>query len=86
MSCRVGCGACCIAPTISSPIPGMPDGKPAGVRCAQLDEDNRCRLFGDSRRPAVCHAFDYDHAVCGDSREEALTILEDLERHTETSS
>ncbi|HNV09555.1 MAG TPA: YkgJ family cysteine cluster protein, partial [Dokdonella sp.] len=29
MSCRSGCGACCIAPSISSPIPGMPNGKPA---------------------------------------------------------
>jgi len=86
MSCRVGCGACCIAPTISSPIPGMPDGKAAGVRCVQLDEDNRCRLFGDSRRPTVCRAFDYDRAICGDSREEALTILDDLERHTATFS
>ncbi|NYZ53719.1 YkgJ family cysteine cluster protein, partial [Escherichia coli] len=29
MECRPGCGACCTAPSISSPIPGMPDGKPA---------------------------------------------------------
>ncbi|HVK38365.1 MAG TPA: YkgJ family cysteine cluster protein, partial [Candidatus Kapabacteria bacterium] len=36
MTCRDGCGACCIAPSITSPIPGMPDGKPAGVRCVQL--------------------------------------------------
>jgi len=64
----------------------MPDGKAAGVRCVQLDEDNRCRLFGDSRRPTVCRAFDYDRAICGDSREEALTILDDLERHTATFS
>ncbi|MCI0508774.1 hypothetical protein C8E00_103221 [Chromohalobacter marismortui] len=85
MSCRVGCGACCIAPTISSAIPGMPEGKAAGVRCVQLDEDNRCRLFGDARRPSVCHRFDYDRSVCGDSRDEALIILEDLERHTGTS-
>jgi Fe-S-cluster containining protein len=28
MDCRVGCGACCIAPSISSPLPGMPRGKP----------------------------------------------------------
>lgn len=26
LDCRSGCGACCIAPSISSPIPGMPDG------------------------------------------------------------
>ena len=30
MECRTDCGACCIAPSISSPIPGMPQGKPAG--------------------------------------------------------
>ncbi|HNF77692.1 MAG TPA: YkgJ family cysteine cluster protein, partial [Thauera aminoaromatica] len=26
MDCRPGCAACCIAPSISSPIPGMPHG------------------------------------------------------------
>ncbi|RBC14000.1 YkgJ family cysteine cluster protein, partial [Xanthomonas oryzae pv. oryzae] len=26
LSCRLGCAACCIAPSISSPIPGMPNG------------------------------------------------------------
>ena len=45
LACRDGCGACCIAPSISSPIPDMPAGKPAGVRCAQLDEHARCRIF-----------------------------------------
>lgn len=70
--CRPGCGACCIAPSISSPIPGMPGGKPAGVRCVQLDDDNLCRLFGDPRRPAVCHCFDYDPELCGDNRDSAL--------------
>jgi len=79
--CRPGCGACCIAPSISSPIPGMPDGKPAGVRCAQLDEHNLCRLFGDPRRPAVCRAFTFDVDVCGNDRHDALeriTLLESL--------
>ena len=33
MDCRSDCGACCIAPSISSPIPGMPNGKPANTRC-----------------------------------------------------
>jgi Fe-S-cluster containining protein len=27
LACRSGCGACCIAPSISSAIPGMPQGK-----------------------------------------------------------
>jgi len=45
MNCRQGCGACCIAPSITSPIPGMPEGKPSGIRCIQLTDDNKCRLF-----------------------------------------
>ncbi|MFC0338717.1 hypothetical protein SAMN05421848_0233 [Kushneria avicenniae] len=77
--CRAGCGACCIAPSISSAIPGMPNGKPAGVRCIQLDDDNLCRLFGDPRRPRVCHDFTFDRELCGRSRDMALhniTLLE----------
>lgn len=74
-SCRMGCGACCIAPSISSPIPGMPDGKPSGVRCVQLNEQHLCMLFGDARRPAVCSQFDFDKEVCGGDREEALATL-----------
>jgi len=73
--CRPGCGACCIAPSISSAIPGMPEGKPAGVRCVQLDDDNLCRLFGDPSRPAVCARFDFDQELCGSDREEALARI-----------
>jgi len=80
--CRAGCGACCIAPSISSAIPGMPEGKPAGVRCVQLDENNLCRLFGDPRRPSVCERFKFDASVCGEQREEALSILTWLEQDT----
>lgn len=80
--CRPGCGACCIAPSISSPIPGMPDGKPAGVRCGQLDGDDRCRLFGDPRRPAVCASLQPSPAMCGKDRNEALAYLTELERLT----
>lgn len=80
--CRPGCGACCIAPSISSPIPGMPEGKPAGERCAQLDEANLCRLFGDPRRPAVCARFDYDPELCGEHRDEALERISALELAT----
>ncbi|MFC0268503.1 YkgJ family cysteine cluster protein [Kushneria aurantia] len=78
--CRPGCGACCIAPSISSPIPDMPHGKPAGVRCVQLDDDNLCRLFGDPRRPAVCRRFGFDLELCGSHRDEALRNIEWLER------
>ncbi len=81
-ACRPGCAACCIAPSISSPIPGMPDGKPAGARCAQLDDLDRCRLFGDPRRPKVCGSLTPSVEMCGDSREAALDWLARLERLT----
>lgn len=81
-TCRAGCGACCIAPSITSPIPGMPEGKPAGVRCVQLNDDNLCRLFGDPSRPTVCERFDFDHSVCGEHREQALATLTWLETST----
>lgn len=80
--CRPGCGACCTAPSISSPIPGMPTGKPAGVRCIQLDADNRCMIFGKPGRPAVCESLQPSAEMCGISREHALVFLERLERAT----
>lgn len=82
MACRVGCGACCIAPSISSPIPGMPQGKPPGVRCVQLAADNRCRLFGQPQRPAVCIGFKAAPDCCGSTRAQALAILNRLELET----
>lgn len=80
--CRPGCAACCIAPSISSPIPGMPGGKPAGVRCAQLDERDRCRLFGRPERPAVCASLRPVASMCHDTREAAMAYLTELERLT----
>jgi hypothetical protein len=65
LACRPGCAACCTAPSISSPIPGMPQGKPAGVPCAQLDEARRCRLFGQAARPAVCGQLQPSMEMCG---------------------
>lgn len=82
MDCRPGCGACCIAPSISSPIPGMPHGKPAGVRCVQLSDDHLCRLFGHADRPAVCNTFRAAPDTCGTTRAEGIAILERLERLT----
>lgn len=79
MQCRAGCGACCIAPSINTPLPGMPDGKPAGVPCLHLDAQLRCALFGDPRRPALCAAFMPEPAVCGDSRDDALQLIAALE-------
>lgn len=82
MECRIGCAACCIAPSISSNIPGMPNGKPAGVRCIQLSNDNRCMLFGKAERPAVCGSLRASEEMCGETVEEAFSYLEELERVT----
>lgn len=79
MDCRPRCAACCIAPSISTPIPGMPRGKPAGVRCVQLDEQDRCRLFGRPERPPVCASLSASPDMCGSSREQALATLQRLE-------
>lgn len=79
MECRSGCGACCIAPSISSPIPGMPNGKAAGVPCAQLDKDMRCKIFNHPDRPAVCSEFRAEPLICGKTAEEAMACLSALE-------
>ena len=82
MDCRLGCGACCIAPSISSPIPGMENGKPASVRCVQLDENNLCKLFGSPRRPKVCEQFQPTADVCGVNNAQAMWLITQLESQT----
>jgi hypothetical protein len=82
MECRPGCGACCIAPSITSAIPGMPEGKPAGVRCIQLTPDNRYLLFDRPTRPAVCRRLRPQEEMCGRGAEEALAWLTALEQAT----
>jgi len=63
----------------------MPQGKPAGVPCVQLDEMLRCRLFGRPERPAVCGGLRPSPEMCG-SREDggvhALRYLGALELAT----
>ncbi|MGH8492013.1 MAG: YkgJ family cysteine cluster protein [Moraxellaceae bacterium] len=81
-SCRSGCGACCIAPSITSPIPGMPEGKPAGTRCIQLDENNLCKIFDQPERPAFCGSLKASLDMCGQSNIEALHLLSLLEAET----
>jgi uncharacterized protein len=78
MECRKNCGACCIAVSISSPIPGMAEGKSAGVRCIHLLDDYRCALYNSPDRPKVCRDFKAEPEFCGNSREEALLILYNL--------
>jgi uncharacterized protein len=82
-ACRPDCGACCIAPSISSPIPGMPNGKPAGVRCVQLGDDLRCAIFGKPERPACCSGLQPQTQMCGSTREHALLWLTQLEALTQ---
>ena len=56
--------------------------KPAGVRCAQLTADHRCRLFGRPERPAVCVSLRPTAEMCGDTRAQALRWLGVLEERT----
>jgi len=60
----------------------MPQGKPAGVRCVQLLPDLRCALFGRPERPAFCVSLRPTPGMCGQSREEALDLLGELEIQT----
>jgi uncharacterized protein len=57
----------------------MPHGKPAGVRCVQLSEDNRCLLFGKPERPEVCVRLRPMAEMCGDSARAAMIYLTELE-------
>jgi hypothetical protein len=82
MECRARCGACCIAPSISSPIPGMPHGKPAGIPCVQLLPDLRCALLGRPERPAVCTSLRPGPDMCGTDAADALWRLTQLELAT----
>lgn len=85
MQCRVGCGACCIAPSITSPLPGMPEGKPAGVACINLDPaTHRCRIWGQDNYPDVCAGFQAEPDTCGANRDDALVLIARLEVATST--
>ncbi len=79
MNCRPDCAACCIAPSISSPIPGMPDGKPADIPCVQLSKDNLCMIFDKKERPLVCSSLRASEEMCGNNAKEAYHYLATLE-------
>ncbi|MCP4131056.1 MAG: YkgJ family cysteine cluster protein [bacterium] len=82
MKCREGCGACCIAISISSSIPGMSGGKPAGTRCINLSPDNVCTIHDQDSYPQVCRGLRPSEEMCGSSFREAMEFLEELERLT----
>lgn len=79
MNCRIGCAACCIDVSISSPLPGMPDGKPAGIRCVNLNLDNGCKIHDQADYPAVCRNLTPSLEMCGISNEYAHNYLHELE-------
>lgn len=60
----------------------MPQGKPAGVRCVQLDERNRCRIFGRPERPAVCGGLQPSAEMCGPDAGHATRWIAELEALT----
>jgi hypothetical protein len=63
----------------------MPQGKPAGVPCVQLDAQRRCRLFGRPGRPAVCLSLQPTPEMCGASSAQALRWLRRLDALTAPS-
>jgi uncharacterized protein len=66
----------------------MQNGKPADVRCIQLDAENRCMIFGDPLRPQVCSSLRASIEMCGSdenverTRVHAMRFLSALERST----
>lgn len=85
-SCRPGCGACCIAPSIASPMPNAPGGKPAGAPCVNLRADMSCSIHGGPGYPGFCAGLKPDPEMCGASREEAMERLSRMERETDPGS
>ena len=81
-TCRKNCAACCIIPSISSPLPGTKEGKPAFTPCPHLTIDLQCSLFNSKDRPSVCSSLQPQTDLCGKNREEAIQILTHLEKMT----
>jgi hypothetical protein len=63
----------------------MPNGKPAGVRCANLDAGNRCVVWGTPSYPDVCRNFKPSLEICGEDSAQALALIAALERATSPS-
>jgi hypothetical protein len=64
----------------------MPHGKAAGQRCVNLDPaTHRCRIWNTAAYPEVCRRFLAAPDTCGETRDEALRLLDLLELETRTS-
>ena len=60
----------------------MPNGKPAGVRCNQLNDENACKIFGQPERPTFCASLQPSIEMCNETREQAIFWLTHLENLT----
>lgn len=79
MKCRIGCGACCIALSISEGMPNHPNGKKAGEICKNMNEDKTCSIWDTKSYPKTCGKFQAEKSWCGDNFNNAIEILTDLE-------
>jgi len=83
MECRSSCGACCIAPSINTAIPNMPNGKKAGAPCRNLDPVTfQCLIWGQDDYPELCRKFQACCEICGQNRDYALLNITQLELAT----
>jgi hypothetical protein len=60
----------------------MPFGKPAGIRCINLNDKNLCEIHEKDNYPLVCRNFKMNYETCGKSAKQAINKLERLERLT----
>jgi len=65
----------------------MPDGKPAGITCVNLErETGLCTIWGTPAYPEVCRHFTATEEFCGQNREEAIERLIALEEATKAET
>jgi uncharacterized protein len=82
MICHKNCAACCSVISISSPLPGMPNGKPAGIRCYNLTLNDLCSIHEQENYPTVCRNFQMSLETCGLEAKVAIDYLYQLEKLT----
>ncbi len=64
-------------------MPNMPNGKPAGIMCTNLDPITlSCLIWGQENYPKHCKHFIATLDVCGNSREQALQLIDAMELAT----
>jgi len=62
----------------------MPEGKPAGILCANLDPISfHCKIWEQTNYPKVCRDFKAISDACGANRNEALQLITQWEHATD---